>query len=51
MPGGPQTAEPWLVGVGCADVTGEPWGAGMMGDGMHPSPFGLVYLAVDEPKG
>lgn len=26
---------PWLVGVGSADVTGEPWGAGMMGYGMR----------------
>jgi neutral ceramidase len=25
----------WLVGVGSADVTGEPWGAGMMGYGMR----------------
>jgi neutral ceramidase len=29
------TDEPWLVGVGSADVTGEPWGAGMMGYGMR----------------
>ena len=26
---------PWLVGCGSADVTGEPWGAGMMGYGMR----------------
>ncbi len=29
------TDAPWLVGVGSADVTGEPWGAGMMGYGMR----------------
>jgi neutral ceramidase len=26
---------PWLAGVGIADVTGEPWGIGMMGYGMR----------------
>src|SRR5436309_12340942 len=26
---------PWLVGCGRADVTGEPWGVGMMGYGMR----------------
>ncbi len=26
---------PWLVGCGSADVTGEPWDAGMMGYGMR----------------
>lgn len=26
---------PWLVGVGSADVTGEPWRVGMMGYGMR----------------
>ena len=25
----------WLVGCGSADITGEPWGAGMMGYGMR----------------
>ena len=29
------TDAPWLVGVGSADITGEPWGAGMMGYGMR----------------
>ncbi len=29
------SASPWLVGVGSADITGEPWGAGMMGYGMR----------------
>lgn len=27
--------EPWLVGCGSADVTGEPWDAGMLGYGMR----------------
>src|SRR4051794_34591942 len=26
---------PWLVGCGRADITGEPWGVGMMGYGMR----------------
>ena len=26
---------PWLVGCGSADVTGEPWGVGLMGYGMR----------------
>lgn len=26
---------PWLVGRGIADITGEPWGVGMMGYGMR----------------
>src|SRR3954470_4119303 len=26
---------PWLVGCGRADITGEPWGGGMMGYGMR----------------
>ncbi|MCW2606927.1 MAG: alkaline ceramidase [Frankiales bacterium] len=29
------TDEPWLVGCGSADVTGEPWDAGMLGYGMR----------------
>lgn len=28
-------SQPWLVGCGSADITGEPWGAGMMGYGMR----------------
>ncbi len=31
----PSSDGPWLVGCGNADVTGEPWGAGMMGYGMR----------------
>ncbi len=27
--------EPWLVGAGSADITGEPWGNGMLGYGMR----------------
>ena len=27
--------EPWLVGAGTADITGEPWGNGMLGYGMR----------------
>lgn len=29
------TDTPWLVGVGVADVTGDPWNVGMMGYGMR----------------
>ncbi len=28
-------SQPWLVGCGSADITGEPWGVGMMGYGMR----------------
>ncbi|MFN2522600.1 MAG: neutral/alkaline non-lysosomal ceramidase N-terminal domain-containing protein [Mycobacteriales bacterium] len=31
----PSSDGPWLLGCGSADVTGEPWGAGMMGYGMR----------------
>src|SRR5947199_8326128 len=27
--------EQWLVGAGAADITGDPWGVGMMGYGMR----------------
>lgn len=37
------TAEPWLVGRGIADITGEPWGVGMMGYGMaHQRTNGII---------
>lgn len=48
--------EPWLVGVGSADITGEPWGAGMMGYGMRFQRTAGIHLrqrsrafAVAEP--
>jgi len=31
----PRPDEPWLVGAGIGDVTGDPWGVGMMGYGMR----------------
>ena len=31
----PSPDTPWLVGCGSADVTGEPWGVGLMGYGMR----------------
>ena len=34
----------WLVGCGSADITGEPWGAGMMGYGMRHQRTAGIHL-------